>query len=202
MAIDHMPVQESVSPMRAFDPDKVARYEMQSWVAYYQRDWPALLRHLLALIRETFGLSLFQAIKAAYLATRAQVAFAPFPDNDVLLAEAYQRRFYELIKSAQGDREQFDPAEVARLDVRWWVIHRRHFGEPENEPLVDAIAALYAASYGVAEADVCEAAYYRAQAMIHSDRWVKESRDPNDRRLSQVETELAKGYAALRRAVA
>lgn len=187
--------------MRAFDPDRVAHYETQSWVVYYQKKWPALLHNLLGLIQETFGLSLAQAIKAAYLATRAQVAFAPFPDNNIALAEGYQRRFYELIRKAQGEEERFDPAEVAQLDVRWWVIHRQLFGKIENERLIEAIADLYAATYGLDKAVVHDAAYHRAQAMISSDRWVMESRDPNSPLVPQIEAALRTSYTALRQAV-
>jgi hypothetical protein len=47
--------------MRSFDPILVARYEKDSWVAYYRRKWITLLRLLIALIRSTYGL-LLQAI--------------------------------------------------------------------------------------------------------------------------------------------
>ena len=51
-----------LSPMRTFDPLLVARYEKDSWVAYYQRRWLTLLRLLIGLVRATYGLSLWQAI--------------------------------------------------------------------------------------------------------------------------------------------
>jgi hypothetical protein len=37
--------------------------------------------------------------------------------------------------------------------------------------------------------------------MIYSDRWVKDSRDPNNQLVAQVEAELVQSYSALRQAV-
>lgn len=190
------------SPMRHFDPAKVAHYETMSWVVYYQKDWPALLRNLLGLIQSTFGLSWLQAVRAAVHATRAQVAFAPFPDNDVPKAVENQRKFYELIHHVNAKYgESFSPATVARLDVDWWVIHRQLFGQTENAPLADAVAKLYAATYNVPDSQVQDAAQLRAEAMVYSDRWVNESRDPKHPLVPQIEASLLNSYQALRKAV-
>ena len=191
--------QETLSPMRAFDPRRVAHCEKEAWVAYYQRRWLSLMRWLVELVRATFGLSLWQAIYIGFPLTRAQIAFAP-KDNDVPLAIAYMRKFYAFVQRVH--REDFDPDEAARLDVNWWVIHRRLFGQTENQELVDALTQLYAAIYKVDPASVCQAAYHRAQAMIYSDRWVTSERDENSPLLAREEEELVTSYAALRQAVA
>ncbi len=68
-----MQLKNAGSPLRNFDPIKVARHEKESWGAYYQRRWLTLLRLLIGLIRSTYGLSLLQAIRAAIPATRAQL---------------------------------------------------------------------------------------------------------------------------------
>lgn len=190
------------SPMRHFEPAKVAHYETQCWVVYYQKDWPALLRNLLGLIQTTFSLSLPQAVRAALFATRAQAAFAPFPDNDVPKAIDNQCKFYELIQRVHAKYgESFDSATVAKLDVRWWVIHRELFGQTENAPLAAAVAELYAATYNVPVASVMEAARLRAEAMLYSDQWVKESRDPQHPLVPQIEATLLKSYQVLRTVV-
>jgi hypothetical protein len=194
--------ESKFSPMRHFDPARLARYETQCWVVYYQKDWLALLRNLLGLIQSTFGLSLLQAMRAAVFATRAQAAFAPFPDNNVPKAVENQRKFYELIHRVNAKYgESFDPTRVARLDVDWWMIHRQYFGQAENALLADAVAELYAATYNVSVAQVKEAALLRAEAMNYSDRWVNESRDPNHPLVPQIEAALLKSYQALREAV-
>ena len=181
--------------MRAFDPARLAYLETQNWAAYYQKRWGRLLQVSVSMVKEGFGLNLWQSLYAAYLVGRAEIAAAPFPDNDVPRAEAYMRRFYALLKRVH--HESFDVAQAARLEVNWWVVHRRLFGQDDNQPLVEALVELYAATFGVAPADVHEAAYRRAEAMRYSDRWVNEGRAAGSPLLGQVESELVKSYAAL-----
>jgi hypothetical protein len=185
--------------MRTFDPARVAYFETENWAAYYQKRWPRLLGVSVGMVRASFGLNPFQAAYGAYLVMRAEVAAAPFPDNDIPLAERYMRRFYAFIKRVH--REHFDVDETARLEVRWWVVHRELFGQAANQPLVEALADLYAATYSVPRERVREAARLRAEAMLYSDRWVNEGRAPGSPLLAQVRAELERSYAALRAAV-
>jgi hypothetical protein len=105
------------------------------------------------------------------------------------------RRFYALLKRVH--HESFDVAQAARLEVNWWVVHRRLFGQADNQPLVEALVDLYAATFGVSPAEVHEAAFRRAEAMRYSDRWVNEGHAASSPLLGQVESELVKSYAAL-----
>lgn len=185
--------------MQTFNPNRVAYYEKENYVAYYQKRWLRLLRVSVGMVKEAFGLSWLQAVYAAYLVARAEIAFAPFPDNDVPLAEAYMRRFYAFVKKVH--KENFDVEEVARLDVKWWEIHRRLFGNPQNQELVEAVAALYAATYGVPAERLRQAAYHRVQGMLYSDYWVNAGKPENSPLLAQEEEELLKSYTALRNAL-
>jgi hypothetical protein len=184
--------------MRNFDPALVARYEKDSWVAYYQRRWFTLLRLLIALVRSTYGLSSWQAIRVGLPLTRAQIAFAP-QDNDVPHAVELMRQFFAFIQHLH--HEDFDPAEAALAEVSWWVVHRKFFGHSDQPEVVEAVACAYAAAYRVDPTEVREAAYHRALAMVYSDAWVMSERDPNDPRLKHEEEELIKSYSALKRAV-
>lgn len=190
---------KTLSPMRTFDPVKAGHYEKENWVAYYQKRWLRLMRVSVGMVRHAFGLSFWQAVYAAYLVARAEIAAAPV-DNDISLAVQYMRRFYAFIKKVH--REDFDVDEAARLEVNWWVVHRQLFGKTENEALIDALAKLYSATYRVLYESVRRAATHRAQAMVYSDRWVNEGRVENSPLLAQEEDELVKSYAALREAVA
>jgi len=198
MTASVIPQQAALSPMRTFDPIRVARYEKDSWVAYYQRRWLTLLRLLIGLVRSTYGLSLWQAIRVGIPLTRAQLAFAP-QDNDVPQAIAYMEQFFVYIKDKHG--EDLDPHEAALAEVSWWVVHRKFFGHSDNPEVTEAVACAYAAAYRIDPALVREAAYHRALAMVYSDAWVLSERDPNDPRLQQEEDELIKSYTALRIAV-
>ena len=185
--------------IRTFDPARVARLETENWEAYYQKRWGRLLQVSVGMVREAFGLNVWQALQGAYLVGRAEIAAAPFPDNDVPKAEAYMRRFYGMVKRIH--HEDFDVEQAARLEVNWWVVHRQYFGQADSQPLVEALVDLYAATFRLPREQVREAAYYRAEAMRYSDQWVKESKASGHPLLAQVEAELLKSYTALRAAV-
>ncbi len=187
------------SRMRTFDPRKVGRYEKENWVAYYQKRWLRLLLVSVRMVQEAFGLNPIQAIYAAYLVARAEMAAAPFPDNDIPTAEAYMRRFYDFVSRIH--REPIDVEQVARLEVNWWVVHRRLFGQEENQELVQALAELYAAAYGVSYERVVPAAQLRAEAMLYSDWWVNSGKRENSPLLEQEESALIRSYEALRAAI-
>ena len=187
------------NPIRHFDPQKIAYYEKENYVAYYQKAWLKLLRISIGLVKESFGLSWFQAAYGAYLVARAEIAFAPFPENDVPRAVAYMTRFYQLLKDIH--HEDFDPAVAARLDVNWWIVHRKLFGNAKNQELVDALTELYAEAYGVEASKMSEAARLRAEGMLYSDLWVNAGKPADSPLLAQEEEALYKSYAALKAAI-
>jgi hypothetical protein len=185
--------------MRNFDPPKIAYYEKENYVAYYQKDWLKLLRVSVGLVKETFGLSWLQAAYGAYLIARAEIAFAPFPENDLPRAEAHITRFYRFIKKIH--REEFDVTRAAKLELNWWSVHRKLFGNAENQELVEALAGLYAEAYGVNPAKVQAAARQRAQGMLYSDLWVNAGKPAGSPLLAQEEDALLQSYAALKEAI-
>ena len=188
------------NPMRNFDPVKLAHYEKENYVAYYQKDWLKLLRVSIGLVKESFGLSLWQAIYGAYLVARAEIAFAPFPENDIPKAEAYMRRFYQFIKNIH--REDFDVTRSAALEVNWWSVHRKLFGNAENRELVETLKNLYAEAYHVEPEKVEEAASLRAKGMLYSDWWVNAGKPKDSPLLAQEEEALYNSYTALKQAIA
>ena len=187
------------NPIRNFDPLKVAHYEKENYVAYYHKDWLKLLRVSVGLIKESFGLSWAQAVYGAYLVARAEIAFAPFPDNDVPKAENYMRRFYQFLKNVH--HEDFDVTRAATLDVNWWIVHRQLFGNPENKELVEALKGLYAEAYNVEPAKVHEAASLRAKGMLYSDLWVNAGKPANSPLLAREEEALLQSYMALKQSI-
>jgi hypothetical protein len=185
--------------MRNFDPRKVAHYEKENYVAYYQKDWWRLLGVSVGLVKESFALSFWQAIRGAYLVARAEIAFAPFPNNDVPTAEAYVRRFYQMIKDVH--HEDFDVTRAAQLEVNWWIVHRNLFGNAENQALADAVAELYTEAYGCTSPKLKESARERALGMLYSDLWVNAGKPKNSPLLKQEEDALYKSYVLLKEAI-
>jgi len=187
------------NPVRNFDPRKVAHYEKENYVAYYQKDWLKLLRVSVGLVKESFGLSWIQAAYGAYLVARAEIAFAPFPGNDVPKAEAYMTRFYQFIQNVHA--MDFDAKRAALLDVRWWIIHRQLFGNESNQELADALKDLYAEAYGVEPSKVRESASLRAKGMLYSDLWVNAGKPADSPLLTQEEEALYRSYVLLKTAI-
>ena len=187
------------NPIRHFDPRRLAHYEKENYVAYYQKDWLKLLRVSVGMVKQSFGLSWPQAAYAAYLVARAEIAFAPFPENDIPRAEAYMRRFYQFIKRVH--REDFDVARAAHLELNWWIVHRKLFGNAANRELVEAVRDLYAEAYGIPASRLEQAAALRVQGMLYSDLWVNVGKPADSPLLSQEEEALFQGYAALKTAI-
>ena len=189
----------SDNPARHFDPQKLAHYETQNYVAYYQKDWLRLLRVSVGMVQQSFGLTWLQAVYGAYLVAHGEIAFAPFPDNDVPGAEAWVRRFYQFIKNIH--HEDFDVARAAHLEVNWWIVHRKLFGNAQNRELAQAVRDLYAEAYGIEPAKLEKAAALRVQGMLYSDLWVNAGKPADSPLLAQEEEALYQGYAALKQAI-
>src|SRR5688500_17961297 len=187
------------NPIRNLDPRKLAHYEKENYVAYYQKEWLKLLRVSVGMVKESFGLSLPQAVYGAYLIARAEMAFAPFPENDIPLTETYVRQFYKFIRKVH--KEDFNVERAVKLEVNWWSIHRRLFGNYENQELVDALTCLYEEIYGTESDKFKEAAYYRALGMLYSDLWVNDGKPADSPLLVKEEEALYEGYKALKEAI-
>jgi hypothetical protein len=190
-----MPPSDAVS---RFDPVKVGQYETANWVAYYQRRWLTLLRVSEGLVRESFRLSLPQAIYGAYLVGRAEFAAAP-ADNDIAKAERFMRRFYTMIKRAH--HAKYDVERAAHLEVQWWVVHRELFAQEGNERLIAALQDLYAEVFQTDRERVRGAAERRAQAMLYSDQWVQQGAKAGSMLIGQVEAALIASYTVLKEAL-
>ena len=188
--------------MRAFDPRAVGGWECRAWETYYRRKWGAFLIASVALVRAAFGMSWRNTLLGALLVLRANQKWAPFPDNDPDAARAIMTRFYELLK--QSEDSAIDPRRAAELEVEWWRAHR-DAQHPERggsqQALVEALADLYAYTYGQEKDEVRRAAQLRADAMEISDRWVQAGSNPDDPLLANERALLVRSYAALLAAV-
>jgi hypothetical protein len=190
-------------PLRSFDPVRVGRLECDAWVAYYRRQWPRLLLVSVLLVHRAFRLDWLRTLHGAWLVARANQLWAPYPANDPAGARRCMRRFYALLRLAHG--APADPATAAALEVDWWAAHRdrQHAptGPDDTDPLVTALARLYAYVYEAPEGAVRPAARLRAEAMDLSDRWVAAGAAPDSPLITAVRATLVRSYAALLAAV-
>jgi len=191
-----------VKPHRSFDPQRAGQLESALWVAYYRREWIAFLRSAVLVTRNVFGLPWPATLRGSWSLMRATQLWAPNPDNDPRAARLAMERFYRLLR--QHTDEPFDPAEAARLEVEWWHVHREHQHhnpDVDEQALVDALAALYACTFGVPDTAVRLAAEQRALAMCYCDQWVRAGCDLQSALIAHGRTALVRSYEGLLAAV-
>ena len=186
-------------PLYAFDAETVGRTEQRAWAAYYLHQWPTLFDLMLRMTRGAFGLSLPQAVYAAYLNTYAQMVWSRQGAQDGL-AEEYMRRFYAYVREPTGGTYDVDRA--AKLEVTWWAVHRARDQYPDHSALAQALADTYAEVYQVPAERLLPAGEARAAAMDLSDQWNREGKDPNSPLLGEIADLLVQSYASLSEAVA
>jgi hypothetical protein len=180
--------------MRSFDPRKLAHYETENYVTYYQRRWFALMRATIELVKESFGLNYAQAVYGAYLIASAEFAWAP-ADHDIRVVENKLRTFYRFVRRI--NRETFDLERTTKAELSWWIAHREQFGNPNNQAVVEAFTELNSELFQVPKESVREAAYWRAAAVLFSDWWVEEGLDPGSPRIAQEKEAFLISYTLL-----
>jgi hypothetical protein len=134
------------------------------WQTYYRRQ-PARLFGLLVLAnREQARVGWGRALLAALWLTRGAVGFARSSGDYERFRPDIERGYRAL-----GLPATVDAADVARRELRWWVV-RREIGLAAGEAAGAAITALYAGLYGVEEERVAEAGRLRGLAAEVRDR--------------------------------
>jgi hypothetical protein len=147
-----------------FEPDRLARLETAMWKAYYRRQPARLFGLLIRALREQAAVSWPRAIAASLLLTRAAVGFARSSGDYERLGPTIARA-YRLL----GLPDDVDADEVARHELRWWVV-RRDVGLAAGSAAGETITALYAALYVVPRERVAEAGRLRGMAAEVRDR--------------------------------
>jgi hypothetical protein len=147
-----------------FDPDRLADLELAMWKAYYRRQPARLFGYLLLGLREQAHVSWPRALAASFFLTRGAAGFARSSGEYERFAPDIARG-YRLL----GLPDHVDAEEVARRELRWWVV-RREIGLAAGAAAGDAITRLYAALYDVPESAVAEAGRLRGEAAEVRDR--------------------------------
>jgi len=147
-----------------FDPDRLADLETRMWKAYYRRQPARLYGNLLQGLHEQARASWPRAIAASLFLTRAAAQFAGSTGDNVRFAPDIARG-YRLL----GLPPEVDAEEVARRELRWWVV-RREIGLAAGAAAGEAITLLYAELYGLPESTVAEAGRLRGEAAEVRDR--------------------------------
>ena len=147
-----------------FDADRLADLETAMWKAYYRRQPARLFALLVKGVHEQAGASWPRALAASLFLTKAAAQFGRSTGDYERFAPDIARG-YRLL----GLPPAVDAEEVARRELRWWVV-RREIGLAAGAAAGDAITRLYAALYEVPETAVEEAGRLRGEAAEIRDR--------------------------------
>ena len=183
-----------------FDADELARLEVRMWKAYYRRQPARLLGHLIRALHAQAGTSWPRTIAASFYLTRAAAGFGRATGDYERFAPDIGHAYRLLGLPAEVDAE-----DVARRELRWWVV-RREIGLSAGSAAGDAITALYAAIYEVPPERVAEAGRLRGLAAEMRDRGANEDPDGPTGRGQAYWPEVARllrdSYRSLRTALA
>jgi hypothetical protein len=147
-----------------FDADRLAELETRMWKAYYRRQPARLFGWLLLGLREQARVSWPRALVASLFLTKAAAGFSRAEGDYDRFAPDIARG-YRLLRLPAT----VDALEVARRELRWWVV-RREIGLAAGSAAGDAITALYAELYDVPEDSVAESGRLRGLAAEVRDR--------------------------------
>jgi hypothetical protein len=185
---------------RHFDPARLARLELRMWQAYYRGQPFRLFALLIEAEHEQARVSWRRALVAAVWLTKGAIGFARSSGD-------YERFLPDVVRGYRtlGVPASVDVVEVARRELRWWVV-RREVGLAAGEAAGEAIAQLYSTLYDVPVERVAEAGRLRGLAAEVRDRGASDDpagpTGPGHGYWPEVGRLLRDSYAALAAALA
>ncbi|MBV9172652.1 MAG: hypothetical protein JOZ81_21480 [Chloroflexi bacterium] len=178
------------------DAERIARLEAGGWRAYYDREWPRLIKLIVQLNQEQFHIPFPLSVVAALHVARGSAAWAPV-DHDEANVRKHFRRFYRMARRWSG--LTFDPIHAADLEVNYFAEHRRLIGRADKTTFVEAMAALHSELFGLPIERMVESARWRVEANNTVDTITDgSSRDP-DADWAKLESELRECYRSIQR---
>jgi len=151
--------------LRSFEPDRMAELEVDMWRAYYRKEKVRLFGLLVTMLHEQNRYSWAKASRAAFHLARAAARFGD-ARSEYERALPDLERAYTIARDWNG--AGFDPGEVARAELAWWVARRQP--GMSSADVGGVIADEYALLYEVPRARVAGAAALRAEAAALRDR--------------------------------
>ena len=177
---------------RNFDPEFVGKIETHMWQAYYGGGSKAALgMDLLKLMREQFGLSYKTSIQVAHDVSNATLAFRETREQTDYEQKVLPKLVQGYARLRTAVHGPWDPEEVARAELGWWVARR--MPEPQNAPefVGKAIALEYSLVYAKDNAHIQRAGLLRAQAARMRDTGAQHADWP------AIEIKLRESYREL-----
>src|SRR5207237_1635233 len=82
-------------------PERLAELEAGCWRAYYDRNWPRLIKLMVQLNQEQFHIPFPLSVVAAYHVACGSIAWAPMK-NDPAVVRRHFTRFYRIARRWSG----------------------------------------------------------------------------------------------------
>ena len=183
-------------PRIEIHPERLAELEAGGWRAYYDRDWPKLIKLMVQLNQEQFHIPFPLSMVAAYHVARGSVAWAP-AKNDPAVVRGHFTRFYRIARRWSG--MQFEPRRAAELEVGYWIEHRRLVGNPDKSTFIEAMTALHSHLFQLPPERMRESAEWRIRANNTVDLITgRLSKDP-EADWAKLDEELRQCYRSIQR---
>jgi hypothetical protein len=176
------------------NPERVAYFEAAGWRAYYDRKWLKLIRLIVGLCQEQFGIPFPVSLFAAYYTARASAAWVPV-EHDERKVLNYLRKFYGVARRYAG--LQFDVRRVAALELRYFEVHRRLSGHPEKEEFLQSLVELHSAIFGLTPEQASESARWRLQAAATVDIITGKTSTDIEGDWAKLEEDLSRCYRSI-----
>jgi hypothetical protein len=178
-----------------FNPDRLAYFEASGWRAYYDRKWFKMVRLLVDLCQEQFGIPFPMSVLAAYYSVRASVAWVPV-NHDEQKVLAFLEKFYRVARRYSSLR--FDPEEVANLELRYFDIHRRLVGKEDRSEFVQVLTDLHSAIFDLKPEQARESAEWRVMAADTVDCITSKTSTDIEGDWAKLEEYLRRCYRSIR----
>lgn len=190
------------------NPEEIAKAEVDSWKAYYEKDPVGILTNLSTMIRLQYQIKDPGLLRQVTYQLGTAIAKFGEMSHSADLAQYNKEVLPLLIEGYKSLKEatqsQWNAEKAAKYDMEWWMARRggKKLNNPEN--VAQSMAKLYQVVYGDKDQfHFARAAYLRASAARYRDlaKWDWGNIQPKDWQiiqeiLQQAYTELVLGIEA------
>ncbi len=186
-------------PNVQFKPEKTAELEINWWKAHNQNSKKELRKFSTQWIKELYNVGNDEAKEMTQTMFKA-VTEGHNQRNWELAVNAMESFYSTALENMEAD---FDPRQVAELEVNWWQVHDDLEDSVDKLELEKAFSALYGELYQQSELQLREAVHWKAMATFEHDLAEKEgiSKEKQEKHWQEAEKHLQNFYHELRKLV-
>jgi hypothetical protein len=136
------------------------------------------------------------SLLAAYYITRASAAWVAV-DHDERKIRDLHEKYYRLAKKYSG--LEFDPAQVAVLEEKYWDVHRRLSGQADKTEFIETMIGLHSVTFGISREQARESAELRVLANNTVDLITSKTSTDPEADWAKLEDYLRQCYRSIQR---